>query len=192
QRARVRDRLPALPVGDAVQNAARTELLLERRILGIVGQLRLLLGVQVIQIAEELVEAMYGRQVFVAVTEVVLPELAGCIAERLEQLGDRRILRLEAHRRARHSDLGEARTDRVLPRDEAGTASRAALLAVVVGESDALLRDAIDVRRAITHHATTEVADVPDADVIAPENHDVRFLRCHVRAPRRAVWPAEP
>src|SRR5215207_4119886 len=37
QRARVRDRLPAFSVGDAMQNAARAELLLERRILGIVG-----------------------------------------------------------------------------------------------------------------------------------------------------------
>ena len=38
--------------------------------------LRLLLGVQVIEVAEELVEAMIGRQELVLVAEVVLAELA--------------------------------------------------------------------------------------------------------------------
>ena len=175
QRAGVGDRLPALAVGDAMQHAARTELLLERGILGIVGQLRLFFGVQVIEIAEELVEAMHRRQVFIAVAEVVLAELAGGVAERLEHLGDRRVFRLEADRRARHPDLGEACADRVLARDETRAAGRAALLAVEVGEGHAFLRDAIDVRRAIPHHATTEVADVPDADVVTPEDQDVRL-----------------
>ena len=39
------------------------------------------------------------------------------------------------------------------------------------------LRDAIDVGRAIAHHAAAVVADVPDTDVVAPEDEDVRFLR---------------
>jgi hypothetical protein len=56
-------------------------------------------------------------------------------------------------------------------------------LAIEVGEGDAFLRDAIDVRRAIPHHATTEVADVPDADVITPDDQNVRLLRCHVLSP---------
>ena len=54
--------------------------------------LRLLLGVQVVEVAEELVEAVRRRQVLVAVAEVVLAELAGGVAERLQQLGDRRIV----------------------------------------------------------------------------------------------------
>ena len=92
---------PPLPSAVAVEHAARAELLLERRILGIVGQLRLFLGVQVIEVAEELVEAVHGRQVFVPIAEVVLAELAGGVAERLEQLGDGRIFRLQADRRRR-------------------------------------------------------------------------------------------
>jgi hypothetical protein len=39
--------------------------------------LRLLLGVEVVQVAEELVEAVVGGQVLVAVAQVVLAELAG-------------------------------------------------------------------------------------------------------------------
>ena len=54
--------------------------------------LGLILGIEVVKIAEELVEAVDGRKKLVAVTEVVLPELRGHVAERLEQLGERRIL----------------------------------------------------------------------------------------------------
>ena len=119
QRAGVSIVCPPLPSASAVQHAARAELLLERRILRIVGQLRLFLGVQVIEVAEELVEAVHGRQVLVPVAEVVLAELAGGVAERLEQFGDGRIFLLQADRGAGHADLGQAGADRVLAADEA-------------------------------------------------------------------------
>ncbi len=60
-----------------------------------------------VEIAEELVEAMYGRQELVLVAEVVLTELAGDVAERLEQLGDRRVVRAQALVGAWQTDLGE-------------------------------------------------------------------------------------
>jgi hypothetical protein len=50
----------------------------------VVWQLRLLFGVQVVEVAEELVEPVVGRQELVLVTEVVLAELAGGVAERLQ------------------------------------------------------------------------------------------------------------
>jgi len=57
-----------------------------------VRQLRLLLGIQVVEVAEELVEAVHGREELVLVAQVVLAELSGGIAQRLEQLSDRRVL----------------------------------------------------------------------------------------------------
>ena len=48
----------------------------ELRVLRIVGVLRLLLGIEVIEVAEELVEAVVGRQELVLVAEMVLAELA--------------------------------------------------------------------------------------------------------------------
>jgi hypothetical protein len=77
---------------DALQNAARTELRSESRILGIVRVLGLILGVEVIEVAEEHVEAVHGRQELVAVAEMVLAELSGHVSLRLEQLGNRRVL----------------------------------------------------------------------------------------------------
>ena len=49
-----------------------------------------------IEVAEKFVEAVHRRQVLVAVAEVVLADLAGRVAERLEQFGDGRIFAAEA------------------------------------------------------------------------------------------------
>jgi hypothetical protein len=47
---------------------------------------------EVVEVAEEHVEAVHGRQELVAVAEMILAELPGRVAERLEQLGERRVL----------------------------------------------------------------------------------------------------
>jgi hypothetical protein len=77
------------------------------------------------------------------------------------------------------ADLGQARTERVLAGDEGCTSSGATLLAVVIGERDPFVGDAVDVRRAVAHHAFAEVADVPHADVVTPEDQDVWLLYSH-------------
>ena len=91
QRAGVLDCLSALAVGFAFQYSARTELLLELRVLGIVRILGLLFGVEMIEVAEELIESMQRRQELVAITKMVLAELRRLIAQRLEQLGYGRV-----------------------------------------------------------------------------------------------------
>ncbi|MNV72989.1 hypothetical protein D3C71_1661120 [compost metagenome] len=91
-----------------------------------------------IEIAEELVEAMVGRQVFIAVTQVVLAELPRGVSERFEQLGDGWVFRLQAHSGTWDADLGQAGAHRMLAGDEGRAPRRAALLAVIVGEHHAL------------------------------------------------------
>ena len=143
--ARVDGRI--VPVaGGALEHAARSELGLERRILRIVGVLGLFLGIEVIEVAEELIEAVHRRQELVAVAEMVLAELAGGVAERLQRLGDGDVLRLQAERGARQADFGVPvrRPDWPVMKD--GAARRAALLGVVVGEHQAFAGDAVDVR----------------------------------------------
>jgi hypothetical protein len=44
-----------------------------------------------VEIAEEFVEAVYRGQVLVAIAEMVLAELAGGVAERFEDFGERRV-----------------------------------------------------------------------------------------------------
>ena len=164
----------------AVEDAARPVLLLERRVLRVVLALRFLLGVQVVEVSVELVETVHRRQELVPIAEMVLAELTGDVAERPQQIGDRRIFRLKAEIGAGQPDLGETGTDRGLSGDERGPACGAALLAVPVREHRPLLRQAIDVRGAVPHDAVVVGADVEPADVVAPDDQDVRFLGCHV------------
>src|SRR5271169_5282523 len=121
----------------------------ERRILGIVRQLRFLFSVQVIEIAEEFVEAVKGRQVLIPVSEMVLAKLAGGIAERLQQFSDGRVLRLKPDGSARHADFGQAGSQRVLAADKGSASSGAALLAVPIGESHPFFCNSVYVGRLV-------------------------------------------
>ena len=112
----------------------------------------------------------------VAVAEVVLAELPGGVALRLQGGGDGRVLGREAEGSAGHADLGETGAVGVLAADEGGPARRAALLAVVVGEAGALVGQAVDVRGAVPHEPVAVAAEVGDADVVSPDDQDVRLV----------------
>src|SRR5262249_2520984 len=141
-----------------------------------------------VEIAEELVEAVNGGEKLVAVAEVVLAELAGGVSLRLEQIGERRILLRQSLLGAGQADLQQAGAEAALPRDERGAPGRAGLLGVEGGEDRAFLGDAIDVGRAVAHHAAVVGADVPVADVVAEDDEDVRLSRC-LRL--RRVYPGQ-
>src|SRR5262245_47971498 len=79
QRAGILD----LAVRRRLDDAAWPILFLEIRILRVEVALGLLLGVEVVEIAEELIKAVLGRQMLVAIAEMVLAELAGGVALRL-------------------------------------------------------------------------------------------------------------
>src|SRR5258708_18192357 len=67
----------------ALHHAARAELRLERWILRIVRIFRLIFGIQMIEIAKELIETVHGGQEFIAVPEMILAELSGRVSLRL-------------------------------------------------------------------------------------------------------------
>jgi hypothetical protein len=161
-----------------VQYTSRAEALLELGVLEVVRVLGFLLGVQVVEVAEELVEPVLRRQVLVAVPEVVLAELAADVTERLQELSERGILRFQSEIGAGQANLRQSGADRRLTRQECRAASGAALLAVPVGEEATLLRDAIDVRRLVAHDAEVVGGDVVPTDVVSPDDEDVRSLSC--------------
>ena len=156
--------------------------------LRIVRLLGLLLGVEVVQVAEELVEAVHGGQVFIAVAEMVLAELPGGVALRLERRRDRRVGRLQAQVGTRQANLGQAGAVRVLAGDERRTPGGATLLPVVVGEQRPFRRDPVDVGRPVPHHAVAVTLQVGLPDIVAPDDQDVRFVT-HSRTSRRAQPP---
>jgi len=63
-----------------------------------------------------------------------------------------------------------------LSQDETRAPGGAALLTVPVREQRAFLCDAINVRRLVAHHSLVVSADVPIADVVAPDDEDVGLL----------------
>src|SRR5262245_14522163 len=95
---------------------------------------------QVVEVAEELVEAVRRGQVLVEVSQVVLAELAGGVPKRLQQLGNGRIFGLQTDRGRRDADLGKAGAEHALPGDERGSPGRTALLAIAIRELHSLLQ----------------------------------------------------
>ncbi|WP_394768590.1 hypothetical protein [Lacisediminihabitans sp.] len=90
------DPLGAILLCPRVNDSARAEVLAEVREVrfrGVVVELRLLLGVEVVEVAEELIEPVPGRQVLVTIAEVVLAELSCGISVGAERRRDGRILR---------------------------------------------------------------------------------------------------
>ena len=106
---------------------------------------------------------------------MVLAELAGGVAEVLEQSADGGVELAHAHRSAGEADLGQAGADAMLAGEKRRTACRAALLSVVVQETNPFPGDAVDVGRRVAHQAVAVGADIADANIIAPDHEDVRL-----------------
>ena len=155
------------------------------------------LGVEVVERAKELIEAVRRGQMFIAVAEVVFPELAGLVTPRLEQLGDRHVAGLEAFLRTRQPHLEHAGAEADLPGDEGRAAGGAALLPIPVGEQGSFPGNAVNVRRLVAHHALVVGTDVPVTDVVAPDDEDVGLPRLRLsalsggRPPRDGARPYE-
>src|SRR5262249_36015785 len=86
------DRVVVFVSRPTFQHSARTELFAKIRVLWIVRILRLFLGVKMVQVAEELIEAVHRRQVLITVAKMVLAELPCRITEVLEELGNGRVV----------------------------------------------------------------------------------------------------
>jgi hypothetical protein len=86
----------------------------ELGILRVVGILGFLFRVEVVEVPEEFVEAVNGRQIFIPVAQVVLANLRGGVALWLQQFGNGRILVLDALFGAGQADFQQAGAKRRL------------------------------------------------------------------------------
>jgi hypothetical protein len=86
------------PVGPAVDHPSRAKRLVEGAAVGqyhvarVVLVLGLFLGIEMVEVAEELIEPVIGGQELVLVAQVVLAELPGGVTQVLQNHRDRRIL----------------------------------------------------------------------------------------------------
>src|SRR5262249_49842206 len=89
-------------------------------ILWIIGQLWLFFGVEVVEVAKEFIEAVDRRECLIAVADMVFAELAGGIAEALEQSPNGWVQLAHAHGCAGKADLCEAGTESMLAGEKRG------------------------------------------------------------------------
>jgi len=137
---------------------------------------RILHGIEVIEVAEELIEAVQRGQVRVEVTKVVLTKLPRGVTHILQHGGNRGSFIRHPDLRARLSDRGNAGADRQFTGDKVGPAGRATGLGIVVGEYHTLGGQLVDVGRTPGHQAPVVRADVPHTDVVTHDDDDVGFL----------------
>src|SRR6266480_7722793 len=102
--------------------------------------------VEVIEVAEEFIEAVDSGQEFIQIAEVVLPELAGRIALRFERGSDGASLCRYTDFGTRLADRGHASANRKFAHDEVCATRRATCLGVIVGEQHSLLSYIVVVR----------------------------------------------
>src|SRR4051794_21074714 len=100
---------------------------------------RLILGIKMIEVAKELVETVHGWQEFIAIPEMILAELSGCVSLRLQKFGDRRLLAGQSFFRPGQTDFQEPGPQRTLPGDKGGAAGGAGLLSIIIGENGAFV-----------------------------------------------------
>ncbi|MNQ93271.1 hypothetical protein D3C85_1087290 [compost metagenome] len=162
-----------LAVGIRVDHPARAVLFPELRVFRIVVSLWFFLGIHVVEIAEELVETVLGRQVLVAVAHMVLAELPGRIALLLHHIANGGRPIRDAMLGAGHANGQQPGAKRMLAEEKSRASGGTGLLAVGMGEQRAFFGDAIDVRRFVTHHALVVGTEIGIANVIAEDHQNV-------------------
>src|ERR1700754_4276536 len=113
---------------------------------------------------------------------MILAELACRVAFILQKPGNGHDLLTHAGRRTGYADLREAGPHDALAGDEGRSSGCARLLTVRVGEQHPFVGQAIDVRRLVAHQAVRVAAEVGDADIVAPDDEDVRALAAPARS----------
>ena len=166
--AGVLDLLAALAVSPAVDHAEGAELFAELGIFRVIIALRLLLGIEMIQVAEKFIKAVDRRQMFVLVAQVVFAKLPAGVAAGFEEGSQRHHLIADSLLRAGHPDGEQTGAEGVLPEDEGCPPGGEALLGVPVGKKRSYLRHGVDVGCLVAHHLLVLGADVPVADVVTP------------------------
>src|SRR5512132_3508892 len=111
---------------------------------------------------------------------MVLAELTADVAEGFQYVSDRRVFRLQAKFGSGQPNFGQAGPNWRLARNKCGASRRAALLSVPVSEKRAFFGDAVNVWSAKSHDAVVVGADVVPADIVTPDDQNVRFLICQI------------
>src|SRR5947208_11485282 len=110
------------------------------------------------------------------VAEMVLAELAGRVAEVVQELGESGRPGPQVGRAARELRRDHARAQRIHAREEGIAPGRATLLSVVGHHDRAFFRNPVNVGRFPDHQSAVITARLHPADIIAHDEQDIWFL----------------
>ena len=182
----VLDLLAAFAVSPGVEHAPGAALFTELFILRIVIAFRLFLCVEMVEVAEDPIQAMDCRQMFVLVAQMVLAELPTRVAVWLEK-------RCKSDHpvgyplvRAGHANGEQTGTEWVLAGNEGCPPGSTALLSVPVSEKCSSLRNGVDIGGLVAHHPLVVSAGIPVANVVAPDDNNVRLVLGRLHRNRQA------
>src|ERR1700675_917713 len=119
---------------------------------------------------------MHSGEMLVVIPKVVFAELRSCVALLLQEVSDCRRPVRNSVRGPREADGKQSSSEWVLPQNERRTARSTALLSIGVSEERSLFRQAVDVGGSFSPHPDVVGADIPEADVVPPNNEAVRLL----------------
>ncbi len=115
------------------------------------------------------------------VAQMVLAELAGGVAEVVQELGERRGAGPQVGRAPGKLRRDHARAQRMHAGEEGVAPGGAALLGVVGHEDRTFIADAVDVGRFPDHQAAVVDARLHPADVVAHDEEDVGLFLLRTR-----------
>src|SRR2546429_3762636 len=110
------------------------------------------------------------------VAEMVLAELAGAVAQIVEERGESGRPGPQVRRAAWELRRDHARAQRIHAREEGIAPGRATLLSIVGHHDCTFLRNPVNVRRFPDHQAAMIAARLHPADIIAHDEQDIGFL----------------
>jgi hypothetical protein len=116
--------------------------------------------IKVIEVAPELIEAVHGRQEFVAVTEVIFVELTRGVAHRLQGRCNGRRLRRHADCSSGLSDCRQAGPNRQFTGNEVRPPGGAACLSIIVCKAHSLAGHSVQIGRSSGHDSLIVNTDI--------------------------------
>src|SRR5215471_3537618 len=129
--------------------------------------------IEVIQIPPILVEAVDGRQKFIAITQVIFAELAGGVAHRSQHCCDGRRLRRHPSGGTGLSDCRKTSPNWQFTSNEVRASGGTTRFRVIVGKAHALAGHPVEIGRSASHDALIVDANIRPTDVIAHDDNDV-------------------
>ena len=161
--------------GIGMDHVARTKLRLERRVIRPIRVGCVFHRVQMVEPAPIFIKPLHCRQKPILVAQMILAELPGRVAKRLEHGGQRRIFGAQPDRVARQTNRVHPRAHRKLPGDKGRPTRGTARLCIVVGQPHTLGGKLVEIGRLDALDPLMIARQAGPAHIIGHDHQNIRW-----------------